>query len=476
MRIRTLLAASHLCSAAVGGIAAACASSWEGSLTAQIGACLVAAGLAALAAWLIGSKVVQGLRKLVQTVAKGQAATHDPTGLHEFDEVTLQLREQVQRWSAVTTAARAQAREVEQMVGQIERREQRRDRPPAAAGKHLRQLLERITQTVDGELQQLLVCAHEIAGSVEEIAQGADDQSDAVSKTTTYVEQFSARVEAVAKSAETAQQAVTSVRGIAQETEAIVAQLNRGLLRVQSYLEANEQKLRSQGEHSREIGSMVQMIGSISSRTDLLALNASIESVRAGEHGRGFAVVAEEVHKLAEQAAQATREVASLIESTQVETQESIQVLTQERAEVEDEIERIGAARQAVERILSVTAESGGRVAEITSAADEQSLLTHEVALAVERITSVSKNMRSRAEKAGWTTKALSKITHQFDSALTPLRRCSNPAAPAPQSPQLASLAGELAGEFDGAGPTRQTGLPSDWPSASLSGLEVPTG
>jgi len=446
-----LLAASHLSCAALGGVAATCAT-WSGSSPAtQIGALSVSAVLVALASLLISSKFLRGLQTLLQTAPKGQGAIPVACGIYEIDEVRRQLGEQVQRWSAVTAAAREQARDVEQLVAQIERRGERRDLRPGAAGKQLRQLLGAITRSTDSGLQQMLSCTHEIAGNVAEIAQGADDQSDVVSKTTTYVEQFSARIDAVSKSAETAQQAVTSVHDIAQEAERLVERLNRGMVRVRSYLDVNEQKLRSQAEHSREIGSMIQMIESISSRTDLLALNASIESVRAGEHGRGFAIVAEEVHKLAEQAAQATREVAALIESTQVETQESLQLLAQERAEFEDEIERLPAARQAVERIVRVSADSGGRMAEISSAADEQSLLTHEISLAVERIATVSKTMRGRAEKVSWATKALSKLTQQFESVLVPLRNCSELETPAPRSSAV-SQAGVL-----------ENGLASGW-------------
>ena len=435
MSIRTLLAASHLGSAALGSFVVMCAT-WMGtSAAAQAGAALVSALLIVLGSIQVSAKFEQGLHSLLSTVLKGQNPIPRECGIREIVEVKRQLHEQVQRWSAMTASARAQTRDVEQLVAQFERRGERGVARSGAAAKQLRGVLAGISHAMDSGLRQLLSGSHEVAGTVAEIAQGADDQNDAISKTTTYVEQFSARIDAVSKGAEITQQAIACVRDIAQEAEILVDELDRGMVRAGSYLDVNEERLLRQAEHSREIGSMIQTIDSISSRTDLLALNASIESVRAGEHGRGFAIVAEEVHKLAEQAAQATREVAGLIDSTQVETQESLQLLTQERADLARAIEHSRGVLRAVEQIRSVSAESGGSVADIVQAAGEQSLLTQEVTQVVDRIATISKTMRGRAEKASWTSKALSKLTQQFESELIPLKSCSDLEAP----PQLAS-------------------------------------
>ena len=275
--------------------------------------------------------------------------------------------------------------------------------------------------SADSDLQQILTCSQEIERNTEEIANGGEDQAEAVNRTTTFVEQLSENIDSVAQNAEVAHQAAHTARESALEALDLVGELIRGMDRIGLNVEASEKKLRVLRDRSQEIGSIVETIATISARTDMLALNAAIESVRAGEQGRGFAIVAEEVRELAEQTAQATREAASLIESVQVETHESIAVMVDEHARVEAEARRANAAGEALQHISRISSEAEQHVAGITQSTQNQLRLTHEVVTAMVRISEVAKRIRSRADGACWTTKALSKLACRLNETLSPL-------------------------------------------------------
>jgi twitching motility protein PilJ len=110
-------------------------------------------------------------------------------------------------------------------------------------------------------------------------------------------------------------------------------------------------------------------------------------------------VVAEEIRKLAERSAAATREIGALVEAIQADTHESIAALGQEQAEVEQEAQRVREAGAALERISEVAEHSARLVEGISRSANDQVHSTHELVRAMQRISEVTQQTQSGSSR-----------------------------------------------------------------------------
>lgn len=100
-----------------------------------------------------------------------------------------------------------------------------------------------------------------------------------------------------------------------------------GFGNIRNEIHETEKRIKRLGERSQEITRAINLINTISERTHILALNASMHAASAGEAGRGFAVVADEVQRLAENARDATAQISTLVSNIQVETSDTVSTM-----------------------------------------------------------------------------------------------------------------------------------------------------
>ena len=133
-------------------------------------------------------------------------------------------------------------------------------------------------------------------------------------------------------------QRITDVSARAQESAEVARQSRRaaesglqavqdtigGMNSIRDQIQETAKRIKRLGESSQEIGEITDLISDITEETNVLALNAAIQAAAAGEAGRGFSVVAEEVQRLAERSADATRQIAALVKAIQADTQDAV--------------------------------------------------------------------------------------------------------------------------------------------------------
>jgi methyl-accepting chemotaxis protein len=226
----------------------------------------------------------------------------------------------------------------------------------------------------------------EILHSSERMRQGAEVQAAQIRTASDAVNAMSHTTQRMAENADAATQTSLKATQAAVKGGASVAETIKGMQRIRATVQSTGKKIKGLGERSLEIGAIIEVINEIATQTNLLALNAAIEAARAGEQGKGFAVVADEVRKLAERAARATKDITGLIKGIQVETSEAVTVMEEGTREVEEGTklaDQAGAALREIEQIVQQTA---SLVTDITRAAGDQVKVTESVVSSMDSI------------------------------------------------------------------------------------------
>ncbi len=249
--------------------------------------------------------------------------------------------------------------------------------------------------------------------TIEQISEGARRQADVVTKTSQLVAEVSNAMQGVATSAQNVAQASAGTREAAKKGGEAVKRTVKGMERVKERVYASAAAIKELGEHSQQIGEIIQVIGDIAGQTNLLALNAAIEAARAGEQGRGFAVVAEEVRKLAERSSRSTKEISELVETIRRGTDGAVQAMEAGTQEVDVGAELAAAAGQALTDILQTVGTTDDQAQTISAAAQQVLASSEQLVQAVEAMAQVTEaNTTATADMAGKSAQATQAIEH----------------------------------------------------------------
>ncbi|MFM7602572.1 MAG: methyl-accepting chemotaxis protein [Pseudanabaena sp.] len=217
------------------------------------------------------------------------------------------------------------------------------------------QNLREIVNQVKIAARQVNKSSRENEAFARSLSSDALRQAEELSVTLNSVQMMTESIQRVAESAREADQVAKLASETAIKGGDAVERTVAGILDIRETVAETTRKVKRLGESSQEISKIVGLISQIASRTNLLALNASIEAARAGDAGRGFAIVADEVRQLADRAAKASKEIEQIVLQIQSETSNVQQAMEVGTQQVIDGTKRAEQARQSLTDIIQVS-------------------------------------------------------------------------------------------------------------------------
>ena len=271
--------------------------------------------------------------------------------------------------------------------------------------------LGRISDSLQEGATHTAAASGQLATASNALATGCSEQSSSVAETSAALEEMSAMIRSTADNAEKATLFAQQARTAAQTGAETMAEMNTAMHAIEA--------------SSAEVAKIVKNIDEIAFQTNILALNAAVEAARAGEAGAGFAVVADEVRSLAQRSAAAAKETADKIEAAIINSKRG----SSSREKVGDSLAEI----------VQKVAAADGLVAEIATAAKEQSQGIQQVGVAMTQMDKVTQGNAASAQQSASAAEELKSQAHHMQENVRALRelvirsrRTAGAAVPAP--------------------------------------------
>ncbi|WP_429886171.1 methyl-accepting chemotaxis protein [Geoalkalibacter halelectricus] len=272
----------------------------------------------------------------------------------------------------------------------------------------------RLIHNVKEAVLQLSSASNEIMAITSQQSSGASQQAAAVHEATSTAEEFAATARQVAENAKRVEALAEEAVKAGNQGKASVDDAVEGmdLLRVQ--VRQIAEAMLELGENSQKIGGIVDLIDEISDQTNLLALNAAIEAAGAGEAGRRFSIVANEVKRLADRTADATRQINGLIEQIQKSTNATIVQTEEGTKKLDNANQRVGRIAQSLDQIIATIDETTTAARDIKVSTQHQFSASEQMTETISEVRDVAAQVATSAEETAHSIAELNDLAERL--------------------------------------------------------------
>ena len=254
--------------------------------------------------------------------------------------------------------------------------------------------------------------------SIQKLAQQAIKETEETRKTLGSVEQMSVSIEEVAANANQAANFANDAYSVTQEGTKAIENTAQSIFGLRTTVGETAKKMKRLGESSQKISQVVSLIEEMALKTNLLAINASVEASRAGEQGEGFSIVAEQVGALAEQSAAATKEITQIVEAIQQETQEVTEAMELGTTQVVESTRLVEATKDRLQQVLERSQNINELMQSISQATISQTDTSRSVTQLMQEIAQLAEQRLTESQQVAQSMQVNAQVANQLESAV----------------------------------------------------------
>lgn len=275
-----------------------------------------------------------------------------------------------------------------------------------------------ILTQVSESVEETLLTADLLSATSHDVLKSMEAQSNHIDQVATGMNEMSATVDGVTQNVQNTADTANELTEIVEESDSVISAALNSMEQFSAEMVTTTELINKLSEESKEISGITDTISAIAEQTNLLALNAAIEAARAGEQGRGFAVVADEVRNLAKRTQEATQEIRNMLEQISGGIHHSATTIDNNNKAAISALEKVSLSREKFQLITEGIENVNAMSTEIATAANEQSVVTSDMAMSIESINTQA--VQTKEEGAELQQNAL-RINHDATSLQTQL-------------------------------------------------------